>query len=98
MNAKHLIAFAAFACAGSAALADTITLDTTPFVPMRTRAEVKAELLQARAAGMPQWVTEADDQLPALKPVVASTLTREQVRAEVRQMPRPKLDVYNVLT
>jgi hypothetical protein len=47
---------------------------------------------------MPQYVTEADGQLPPLQPAVASTVTREQVRAEVRQMPRPKLDVYNVLT
>jgi hypothetical protein len=99
MNTKQLIALVAFALAGTTAMADTITIDNSVFVPTRTRAEVKAEVQAARADGsMPQFVTEAEAQRPAQKAAVASTLTREQVRAEVRSAPRTKLDVYNIVT
>ncbi len=68
MNIKHLIASISLLAAAGAALADG-----------RTRAEVQAEVIQARAAGTLD-VTEADLLRTATAP---STLTREQVRADV---------------
>jgi hypothetical protein len=62
------------------ALAETPTIDTTPFVSTLSRAEVRAEVLRARnavsAAGS-EWAMQQNMQLP-----VASTQTRAQVRAE----------------
>ena len=59
---------------------DTITIDTTPFVSTKTRAEVKAEWVQARADGSLAALTA--DYVPAQR--FASTLTRQEVLAEVR--------------
>ena len=48
---QQLIALFALSLAGSAAMADDITTDNQAFVAQKTRAEVKAEVLQAQAAG-----------------------------------------------
>jgi hypothetical protein len=72
-----LVVAAATAAAASAgnALADDITIDTTPFHSTATRAEVLAELASFNRSGANPW---ADD----YKPVAA--LHSEQTRAEVR--------------
>jgi hypothetical protein len=59
--------------------AETPTIDNTPFVSTRTRAEVQAEVLADRAkvssAGI-EWAMQQG------APRVASGLTRQQVQAE----------------
>lgn len=58
MNSKALLAVAAFAAlAGTAARADDITIDNTPFVSSKTRAEVQAELVQFEWSGVDTWST-----------------------------------------
>jgi hypothetical protein len=80
MNSKTLLAVAAFAAiASSAARADDITIDTTPFHSTRTRAEVQAELFQYKKAGVNPW-SISYNQLSQFK----SAKTREQVQAEYR--------------
>jgi hypothetical protein len=86
MNAKQLIALSVLAFAGSAAMADDITFADDRFVAQKSRAEVKAEVLGARAAGVVQFITEADVQPAA--PAARSVLTREDVRAELRNSRR----------
>jgi hypothetical protein len=67
------------AIASGNAYADDITIDPTPFVSSRTRAEVQAEVMgqgeALRMAGS-EWSTQMNAMLPQ------STLTREQVRQE----------------
>jgi len=78
MNAKTIFAVAAFAAfASAAARADDITIDTTPFHSQVSRAEVQAELMQYKQAGVNPWATDYD-QLKGFQ----STLTRQQVRNE----------------
>ena len=80
MNSKTLLAVAAFAAiASSAARADDITIDTTPFQSARTRAEVQAELFQYQKLGVNPWSMRYN---PLAK--FESTKTREQVQAEYR--------------
>jgi hypothetical protein len=80
MNSKTLLAVAAFAAiASTAARADDITIDTTPFNSSRTRAEVQAELFQYKKAGVNPW-SISYNQLSQFK----SAKTREQVQAEYR--------------
>lgn len=79
MNKLSFIAAIAIAAASSA-WADDITIDNTVFVSTKTRAEVKAELMQARADGSLALLTA--DYIPAQR--FASTLTRQEVLAEVR--------------
>ena len=88
MNTKTLIAFAAFAFAGTGAMAQEAAVDTTPFHATRTRAEVRAEVLQARAAGVQQFSTEFDSYVRPMLAAAPSALTREEVRAELRKTPR----------
>ena len=80
------IAIAATGSAGSA-FADDITIDTQTFVSTRTRADVKAEMLQARADGsMAAWVAEAGS-VPvtlAMSSQVTRQLTRQEVLADMR--------------
>ncbi len=91
MNAKQIIAFAAIAFAGTAAMADDITVDNTAFTAQKTRAEVRAEVITARHTG--QFVA-VDEQYEA--PVVAkSTLTREEVRAAARTAPKRGVMTFN---
>jgi len=63
----------------SNAWADDITIDTTPFVSQRSRAEVRAEVLADRAglssAGN-EWVAQQSAPLPT------SGMTRAQARAD----------------
>lgn len=68
--------------AATSAWANEITIDNQTFVSTKTRAEVKAEMLQARADGsMAGWESEAG---PAPLTTAASRLTRQEVVAEMR--------------
>ena len=92
MNAKQLIALSVLAVAGGAAFADDITLANEPFTSQTTRAAVSAAVQQARAAGQLQFASEGDAGV-LVAPV--STLTREQVRTELRAAPKAKVAMYN---
>ena len=85
MNTKSLIAalVAVSAFAGSTAMAQEVTVDNTPFHATRTRAEVRAEVLNAHAAGVLQFATEFDSQVSPVMAATPSALTRAEVRAEV---------------
>ena len=80
MQVKQLIALSALALAGTAALADDITIDNTPFVSTRTRAEVKADVAQARAQGQLLAAGEQNVVAPA---ATGTALARATVKAEV---------------
>ena len=76
------IAIAATGSAGSA-FADDISIDTQTFVSTRTRADVKADMLQARADGsMASWVAEAGS-VPATL-AMSRQVTRQEVMADMR--------------
>ena len=92
MNAKQLIALSVLAVAGGAAFADDITVANDAFMSQKTRAEVTAEVVQARAAGQLQFASEGDAGAPG---VVMSTVTREQVRMELLAAPKAKVTIYN---
>jgi hypothetical protein len=79
MNRKALIALAAFAAlAGStAARADDITIDNTPFQSVRTRADVQGELAAYKKNGVNTY-SISYNQLSKFK----SDRTRDEVRAE----------------
>jgi len=70
-------AFAAFA--STAAHADDITIDNTPFQSTRTRAEVQAELAQFKQSGVNPWANNYN-QLAHFH----SGKTRAEVQAEYR--------------
>jgi hypothetical protein len=90
MNRKALLAIAAFATlAGTAARADDITIDNTPFQSTRTRVEVQAELFQYQKAGVNPWSTRYNP-LASFK----STRTRDEVVAEYRAN-RDAVDAIN---
>src|SRR5438445_10169477 len=84
MNAKHIVAAFALIASAGAALADgpypfNQQADQTA-VASKTRAEVKAELAQARADGsIPNYSIDAFS--ATVK--TASTVTRQQVRSEL---------------
>jgi len=80
MNAKQLFAASFIALAASAAMADDITLDTARFVSQKSRAEVNAEVQQARTQGT---LLAAGEALPVAE-VAKSDLSREAVRTQVR--------------
>src|SRR5689334_2550104 len=82
MQIKQLIALRALALTGTAVLADDITPEPAPFISTRTRAEVKAEVLQARARG--ELLAAGEEELVAAT-ATRSTLTRAAVKAEVLQ-------------
>jgi len=82
MNVKQLIALSALAFAGSAAMADDITTVNEHFVAQKSRAEVQAELAQARTRGTLQTAGETTAVAPAAE---ISTLSRYQVRVEARK-------------
>jgi len=65
------------AAAAGAAFADDITIDDTPFVGSKSRAEVQAELFTYKQAGVNPW-SMSYNQLVGFK----STISREQVVAE----------------
>jgi hypothetical protein len=83
MKTQSLIAAVAFAFAGSAAMAQEVTVDATVFHATKTRAEVRAEVLKARAEGTLLPVTEFEAQVRPVVAAVPSALTRAEVRAEV---------------
>ena len=91
MNVKQVIALAAFAFAGTAAMADDITIANEQFVARKSRAEVQAELVQARQNGTLPRIGEVDTTLPM---AVQSTVTRDQVRAELRNARSMKFVAY----
>jgi hypothetical protein len=75
MNLKQVITLSALALAAGATLADDAPL---------TRAEVKNQVLAARAAGTLMPAGEATE--PSYVVPAASTVTRTQVKAEARQV------------
>ena len=84
---KRIIIAACLAAAGSA-FADDITIEPTPFVSTRTRAEVIAEMQQARSEASP-WA-DTYDQLAAFR----STLTRAEVVADYL-LSRDEVQAFN---
>jgi len=92
MNVKQLIALSALALAGTAALADDITIANESFVAQKSRAEVRAELVKARAEGTLQQAGEGYTAVPMAS---QSSLTREQVRAELRNSPKTVVAAYS---
>ena len=83
------ILFAICLAAAGSAFADDITIESTPFVSSRARAEVIAEVQQARNEGMHPWA-DTYDQLQAFQ----STLTREEVTAEYL-LSRDEVQAFN---
>jgi len=80
MKSKALLAVAVLAAfAATAARADDITIDNTPFQSVKSRAEVQAELAQYKKVGVNPW-SISYNQLARFQ----STRTREQVQAEYR--------------
>lgn len=73
----------AVAIASGSAYADDITVDPTPFVSTKSRAEVRAELLgqaqSVRASAGGEWSLQ-DNQVPLIK----SSYTSEQAMAEYK--------------
>ncbi|MDB5900915.1 MAG: hypothetical protein JWP22_617 [Ramlibacter sp.] len=90
MNRTLSLTVAAAACAliGNA-FADDITIDPTPFVSSRTRAEVQQELKEYKASGIDLW---ADNYNPVAG--LTSGKTRAQVRAEYLA-ERDKVAAFN---
>lgn len=95
MFAKQALIALTLAFAGTAAMADDITIADESFVATKSRAEVRAEVVQARAAGVLQFSSEFDALVQPAMAQPASTLTREAVRAEVLKSPRVQVLAYN---
>jgi hypothetical protein len=77
MNRYALVIALASIAASGQVFADDITIDNTPFTSTATRAQVRSELQQFRAAGVN---TLADDYQPLQQ--FRSTKTRAEVTAE----------------
>jgi hypothetical protein len=75
--AYALVVFAATAAAAGQAFAETPTVDTTPFMSVKTRADVQADLAVYKAAGVNPWSTQYNP-LKSFR----STASREQVVAD----------------
>jgi hypothetical protein len=86
---KRITVIAILLAAAGSACADDITIETTPFVSSRTRAEVVAEKQQARREGINPWA-DGYDQLQAFH----STLTRAEVVADF-QLSRDEVQAFN---
>ena len=87
--AAFAVAIAAIAATASAgpAFADDITADNQTFVSTKTRADVKAEMLLARADGsMATWMAEAGSApvTLAMSRPASRSLTRDEVVADMR--------------
>ena len=80
MNTKHIFAALLLSTTVGAAMAEAPYPAETTFVSTKTRADVVAELQQARANGQ-LLVSDRDQNVK----VVASTKSREEVRAELAQ-------------
>ena len=77
ITATAAAAFAMAALACNNAYADDITVDNTPFVSSKSRAEVQAEMGQATSIASSEWATQMNEQRQTM-----SDLTRAQVTAE----------------
>ena len=77
MNRKIAFAFVLATAAAGTAFADDITVEATPFMSTMSRAEVQAEMQQARSSGIDVWAQDYD-QLAAFR----SERTRADVSAE----------------
>jgi len=77
MNRNIASALVIAAAVAGNAFADDITIDNTPFVGSKTRAEVQAELAQFKRAGTSPWSTQYN---PLAK--FQSTKSRAEVVAE----------------
>ena len=98
MNTRSLIALATLALAGTAAVADDITMVKDTFTSSKTRAEVEAEVLKVRAAGVLQFSTEMQSSVDVpmrTAPSSARALTRDQVRAQLFKGPRAQVSDVN---
>ena len=93
MKVTQIIA-ALLAVAGSAAMADDPTVVTDTFTPATTRAEVNAEVLQARHNGQITTVTEIGGQINQVQRAPKSTLTRAEVRRQAIQAERRAPVIY----
>lgn len=82
MNAKKLIATAVLAALSGVALADGATNAREDSVSVRTRAQVRSEVLQARANGQ---LAPAGEILSAPVPLQSSSRSRKDLQAEVFQ-------------
>lgn len=76
MNRNIVLAAVFAATVSGNVLADDITIDPTPFVSTRTRAEVQAELFQFKQGGTSPWSIQYNP-LATFK----STVSREAVTA-----------------
>jgi hypothetical protein len=83
------ILFAICLAAAGSAFADDITIESTPFASTRARAEVIAEMQQARNDGVNPW-SDTHDQLQAFR----SSLSREEVTAEF-MLSRDEVQAFN---
>ena len=77
MSRNLAIALVLATAAAGNAFADDITVETTPFVSTMTRAEVQADMQQARSSGVDPWAQDYD-QLAGFR----SERTRADVTAE----------------
>src|SRR5262245_51309480 len=80
MNAKHILFSSVIALAAAGAMADDITVDNTPSVSTATRAQVKAEVLNARKSGELLGAGEVGQRVPA--PVFSAS--RSDVASQFR--------------
>lgn len=86
MNIKQLVVAVTVLAATGAAFAEARPVNT-PSVSTKTRAEVRAELDQARAQGL---LTQGRERHPVFA-LVKSTRSREEVRAEaIEAMKHPQ--------
>ncbi|MDB5856495.1 MAG: hypothetical protein JWQ76_184 [Ramlibacter sp.] len=77
MNRNFALSLLLATAAVGNAFADDITMDNTPFTSTLSRAQVQADLQQARAAGVDPWAQDYDH-LAGLR----SDRTRAEVTAE----------------
>ena len=77
ITATAAAAFALAALACNNAYADDITVDNTPFVSSKTRAEVQAEAMGQSSIASSEWATQMNEPRQT-----TSDLTRAQVTAE----------------
>ncbi|HMA08735.1 MAG TPA: DUF4148 domain-containing protein [Ramlibacter sp.] len=77
MNRKLAFILVLAAAAAGNAFADDITIDTTPFVSTKSRAQVQAELKQFQQSGSDPWAMQYD---PLAR--FTSSRSRAQVEAE----------------
>jgi hypothetical protein len=80
LKARHVIFASVISLAAAGAMADDITIDSTPSTSSVTRAQVKAEVLRARKAGE---LIAAGEGYPAAPLTGSSTLARSEVKQQI---------------